>query len=385
MSGPDVDPPHFAIRACVDATVPRLEVTVIVLVTTFPALPLGLPRPLRFAPWPDGARAPLDVRVCGLGQGARARPPPSSRHGPAAAGAPLATVVAGPAPAAVAASSIEAVFLADVDDEDDDGPPVVVDQVGSPSNGAIEVDSPGSRPCGSPGEGPEALRSGVVEVFVATSGGGGTVAEAQAMGPPCSFPGDGGAECAFHDDTEFFRRPRDRTREDRQHPARDGRQHRWLAQFRHHQRGDPSAGRPRRPRDPHHPSSAAAGTGAGHGGDPTAVARPEGDTAPATGPVEGTKNDVTDLVGTKVHEHPEAIELYGHASTGRMWTMNDDVFRSPTPGPKLIVADGFDALRWTTVVVSKRHRNEACRAFREAGATIRVPTPEAERQSVGAA
>jgi TRAP-type transport system periplasmic protein len=65
-----------------------------------------------------------------------------------------------------------------------------------------------------------------------------------------------------------------------------------------------------------------------------------------------------------------------------MWMMNNDALMALTPEQRKIVDDGFDALRWTAVVMPKRRQIEAYQAFTDAGGEIYVPTPEEKAQFV---
>jgi len=118
------------------------------------------------------------------------------------------------------------------------------------------------------------------------------------------------------------------------------------------------------------------------GGAPTSIAWPEVYTSLATGIVEGTKNGITDIVGMKFHEHLNYMTLDGHAYMGAMWMMNNDALMAMTPEQRKIVDDGFNALRWTAIVMPKRRQIEAYEAFTEAGGEIYVPTAEEKAQFI---
>jgi TRAP-type transport system periplasmic protein len=62
--------------------------------------------------------------------------------------------------------------------------------------------------------------------------------------------------------------------------------------------------------------------------------------------------------------------------------MNNDALMALPPAQRKIVDDGFDALRWTAVVMPKRRQIEAYQAFTDAGGEIYVPTPEEKAQFV---
>ena len=65
--------------------------------------------------------------------------------------------------------------------------------------------------------------------------------------------------------------------------------------------------------------------------------------------------------------------------------MNNDTFMSMSEDLRRIVHDGFQALRGTTIVMPQRRQIDAYNAFREAGGTIYVPTPEEREQFAAAA
>jgi TRAP-type C4-dicarboxylate transport system substrate-binding protein len=87
----------------------------------------------------------------------------------------------------------------------------------------------------------------------------------------------------------------------------------------------------------------------------------------------------------KFHEHLKYITLDGHAYMGALWMMNNDFFESLSAEEKKIVEDGFDALRWTTIVLPKRRQIEAYETFKQAGGTVYVPTEEEKAEFVSAA
>lgn len=313
---------------------------------------------------------------------------PRLRHGLLGATALLAASFVAPPPAPAADYTIKAVFLANTNDEDYDGLLVFEDYVESHSNGAIEVEIyPGGQLCGNPRECLEGLQGGVIEVFITTFGGfGNIVPEAQVMDLPYIFASDRIAECALDNDSAFFRHLRDRTLEQtgNMRLMTIGNTGGWR-NFATTNRlirtpADVAGLKIRTISSPLQQELVKA-----MGGSPTPVAWPEVYTSLATGVIEGTKNGITDIVGMKFHEHLKYITLDGHAYMGAMWMMNDDFFQSLSPDLKRIVEDGFDALRWTTIVLPKRRQIEAYQAFREAGGTIYVPTPEEKKQFVDAA
>ena len=314
---------------------------------------------------------------------------PPFRTGVAATAAALALLAGAAAgPAAAQEHTLKAVFLANTEDEDYDGLLVFKDFVESRSNGEIAVEIyPGGQLCGNPRECLEALQGGIVEIFLTTFGGFGNVMPAaQVMDLPYIFPSDRVAECALAGDTEFFQKLRDATLDQtgNMRLMTIGNTGGW--------RNFATVGTPvKAPGDIEGlkirtiSSELQQKLVEAMGGSPTPVAWPEVYTSLATGVIDGTKNGITDIVGMKFHEHLDHITLDGHAYMGALWMMNNDVFQSMSDEHKRIVEDGFDALRWTTIVLPKRRQIEAYEAFTEAGGEIYVPGPEEKQQFVAAA
>jgi TRAP-type transport system periplasmic protein len=305
-------------------------------------------------------------------------------------GALAATLLAAMAalPAAAADYTVKAVFLANTDDEDYDGLLVFKDFVEAQSNGAIEVEIyPGGQLCGNPRECLEALQGGIIEVFLTTFGGfGNLVPETQVMDLPYIFPSDRVAECALANDTDFFKKVRDATLEQtgNMRLMTIGNTGGW--------RNFATVGKQiKSPADVEGlkirtiSSELQQQMVSAMGGSPTPVAWPEVYTSLATGVIDGTKNGITDIVGMKFQEHLKYITLDGHAYMGALWMMNNDFYDSLDDNLKQIVNDGFDALRWTTIVMPKRRQIEAYDAFKKAGGEIYVPSAEEKAQFVEAA
>jgi len=292
------------------------------------------------------------------------------------------------APAIAAADPIKIVFLANTDDEDYDGSLVFKDYVEAVSNGEIEVEIyPGGQLCGNPDECLEALQAGIIEVFITTFGGFGNILpEAQVMDMPYIFPNDRVAECALANDSEFFQLIRDRTLE-----QTGNMRLMTISNTGGWRNFATTSTQIRTPSDVEGLKIRTIGSEVQQelvrsmGGAPTSIAWPEVYTSLATGIVEGTKNGITDIVGMKFHEHLNYMTLDGHAYMGAMWMMNNDALMALTPEQRKIVDDGFDALRWTAIVLPKRRQIEAYEAFIEAGGEVYVPTPDEKAQFVAAA
>jgi TRAP-type transport system periplasmic protein len=302
------------------------------------------------------------------------------------AGAAALGLLAGAAAPAIAQDhTIKIVFLANQDDEDYDGSLVFKDYVEAVSNGDIAVEIyPGGQLCGNPDECLEALQGGIIEVFITTFGGFGNIMpQAQVMDLPYMFANDRIAECALASDSEFFALIRDRTLE-----QTGNMRLMTISNTGGWRNFATTSTQIKTPADVEGLKIRTIGSEVQQelvrsmGGAPTSIAWPEVYTSLATGIVEGTKNGITDIVGMKFHEHLKYMTLDGHAYMGAMWMMNNDVLMAMTPEQRKIVDDGFDALRWTAIVMPKRRQIEAYQAFTDAGGTIYVPTPEEKAQFV---
>lgn len=291
------------------------------------------------------------------------------------------TLMAGAATAPAQAQdyTINIVFLANENDEDYDGSLVFEDWVESRSNGRIAVEIfPGGQLCGNPNECIEGLQSGVLDVFITTIGGLSNVfPPAQVMDVPYMFANDRVAECALSNDSEFTQAlgeaVLDQTGNMRLMTI--GNTGGW--------RNFATVGtQVRTPADVEGlrirtiSSEIQQELVRAMGGTPTPVAWGELYTAFATGVVEGSKNGITDIIGMSFHDHLDNMTLDGHAYMGALWWMNNDVFSSMPEDLQRIVQDGFDRLRITTLVMPQRRQIEAYNAFREAGGTVYVPTPD---------
>ena len=288
------------------------------------------------------------------------------------------TLCAATLPAQAAEHSLNLVFLANTDDEDYDGALVFKDWVESRSNGEIEVTIyPGGQLCGNPRECIESLQDGLVHIFITTIGGFGNVLpESQVMDLPYMFRDDRVAECALSD--SFVAELRQATLDKTGGTMRlmtIGNTGGW--------RNFATVGKQiKTPADAEGlkirtiSSELQQELVKAVGASPTPVSWGELYTSLATGVVDGTKNGITDIVGMKFHEHLKNITLDGHAYMAALWWMNNDSFMAMNPEQKRIVTDGFDRLRLTTLIIPQRRQIDAYQAFKEAGGTVYVPTPE---------
>ena len=289
------------------------------------------------------------------------------------------------APALAQSHTLKIVFLANQDDEDYDGSLVFKDYVEAVSNGEIAVEIyPGGQLCGNPDECLEALQAGIIEVFITTFGGFGNILpEAQVMDLPYMFANDRVAECVLNNDSAFFELIRDRTLE-----QTGNMRLMTISNTGGWRNFATTTTQIKTPADVEGLKIRTIGSEVQQelvrsmGGAPTSIAWPEVYTSLATGIVEGTKNGITDIVGMKFHEHLNYMTLDGHAYMGAMWMMNNDALMAMTPEQRKIVDDGFNALRWTAIVMPKRRQIEAYEAFTEAGGEIYVPTAEEKAQFI---
>lgn len=115
------------------------------------------------------------------------------------------------------------------------------------------------------------------------------------------------------------------------------------------------------------------------GANPTPIAWSEVYTALATGVVVGTKNGIQDIVGMKLHEQLKHVVLDGHGYMGGLWWYSEPSWRELPPDLQRIVYDGFQQLKNVTRGILKRRQIDAYEEFRKAGGVIHAPSP-AEKQ-----
>ncbi|SVC46340.1 uncharacterized protein METZ01_LOCUS299194 [marine metagenome] len=115
------------------------------------------------------------------------------------------------------------------------------------------------------------------------------------------------------------------------------------------------------------------------GGNPTPVSWSEVYTALATGVVDGTKNGIHDIVSMQLHEQIKFVTLDGHAYMGGLWWYSEHSWRDLSIEHQELVLQGFQKLKTTTRDAIKRWEAESYEVFEESGGTIIVPNPQ-ERQ-----
>ena len=277
--------------------------------------------------------------------------------------------------------TIKIAFLGSPEDEDFDGSMVFKDYVESRSNGTAQVEIyPSGQFCGNERECLENLHAGTLEVYITTIGGFGNVfGPGQVLDLPYMFSSDRIAECVF--DGPFVNDLRTGV-------LQEGIPMRLMAISNtggwrnfatvNKQITTPADVQGQKIRTI--PAEIQQELVRQLGGNPTAVAWPEVYTSLATGVVEGTKNGITDIVNMKFHEHIKYITLDGHAYMGALWWFSEPAWQALSPELRRIVYDGFQHLKTVTRAFPMRRQIEAYEAFRQAGGTIYVPTPDEKAQ-----
>jgi tripartite ATP-independent transporter DctP family solute receptor len=268
-------------------------------------------------------------------------------------------------------------FLGSPEDEDYDGALVFKQYVESRSNGRAEVELyPSGQFCSNERECLEGMYTGVLQVFMLTTGSLGTIfGPGQVLDLPYTFRDDAVAECVLDgtmiadlrseilaskmpirlmtiSNTGGWRNFASTDAQIRTPADIDGRKFRTIS------------------------APVQQELVRQLGGNPTPVAWSEVYTALATGVVEGTKNGIQDIVGMKLHEQIKFVTLDGHSYMGGMWWFSEVSWQELPPDIRRIVYDGFQELKTVTRGVIKRREIEAYREFVASGGTLYVPTPE---------
>lgn len=296
----------------------------------------------------------------------------------------IGAVVSGSAPAAD--YTIRFSFLGSPDDEDYDGALVFKQFVESRSNGSAAVEIyPSGQFCSNERECLEGMQTGVLQVFMLTTGGLGSIfGPGQVLDLPYTFRDDAVAECVL--DGPIISELREAILETglgirlmtvsntggwRNFAATD-------SVIRNP--GDVEGRKIRTISAPIQQELVRQ-----LGGNPTPVAWSEVYTALATGVVEGTKNGIQDIVGMKLHEQIKFITLDGHSYMGGLWWFSETTWQDLPANLQRIVYDGFQELKTVTRGIVKRREIEAYAEFERAGGTLYVPTPEEKNRFRGAA
>ncbi len=268
-------------------------------------------------------------------------------------------------------------FLGSPEDEDYDGALVFKQYVESRSNGRAEVELyPSGQFCSNERECLEGMHTGVLQVFMLTTGSLGSIfGPGQVLDLPYTFRDDAVAECVLDgpmiadlrseilgsnmpirlmtiSNTGGWRNFASTDAQIRTPADIDGRKFRTIS------------------------APVQQELVRQLGGNPTPVAWSEVYTALATGVVEGTKNGIQDIVGMKLHEQIKFVTLDGHSYMGGMWWYSEVSWQELPPDIRRIVYDGFQELKTVTRGIIKRREIEAYREFEESGGTLYVPTLE---------
>lgn len=267
-------------------------------------------------------------------------------------------------------------FLGSPEDEDYDGAVVFEQYVESRSNGRVEVELyPSGQFCSNERECLEGLQTGVLQVFMLTTGGLGSIfGPGQVLDLPYTFRDDAVAECVVDgpimaelrgaildadlgirlmvvSNTGGWRNFATTDRQIRTPDDIQGRKFRTIS------------------------APVQQELVRQLGGNPTPVAWSEVYTALATGVVEGTKNGIQDIVGMKLHEQIRYVTLDGHSYMGGLWWFSEISWQTYPPDLQRIVYDGFQELKTVTRGIIKRREIDAYREFTDDGGTLYVPTP----------
>jgi len=266
-------------------------------------------------------------------------------------------------------------FLGSPEDEDYDGALVFKQYVESRSNGRAEVELyPSGQFCSNERECLEGMQTGVLQVFMLTTGSLGSIfGPGQVLDLPYTFRDDAVAECVLDGpmiaelrsailDTDVSIRLMtvSNTGGWRNFASTDG------------QIRTPADIKGRKFRTISAPVQQELVRQLG--GNPTPVAWSEVYTALATGVVEGTKNGIQDIVGMKLHEQIKFVTLDGHSYMGGLWWFSEVTWQELPPDIQRIIYDGFQELKTVTRGVIKRREIDAYREFEESGGTLYVPT-----------
>jgi tripartite ATP-independent transporter DctP family solute receptor len=282
--------------------------------------------------------------------------------------------------------TIRFAFLGSPEDEDYDGALVFQQYVQSRSNGRVEVEVyPSGQFCSNERECLEGMQTGVLQVFMLTTGGLGSIfGPGQVLDLPYTFRDDAVAECVLDGPMSA----------DLRHAILDAGLKIRLMTVSNTGGWRNFATTDSQIRSPDDVAGRKIRTIAAPvqqelvrqlGGNPTPVAWSEVYTALATGVVEGTKNGIQDIVGMKLHEQIKFVTLDGHSYMGGLWWYSEVSWQELPTDLQRIVYDGFQELRTVTRGIIKRREIEAYKEFEESGGSIYVPTQEEKMVFQGAA
>jgi TRAP-type transport system periplasmic protein len=281
--------------------------------------------------------------------------------------------------APLAATELNVVFLANVEDQEYDASLVFKNFVESRTGGEITVNIfPGAQLCGSANECFEAMRAGVVDLYTATAGGAAAIyPPIQGMDIPYSFSGDRAAEATLRDQ-QFTAFLREKLLES------SGGDILLLALtqtggWRNLANGE------REIRSPEDVAGLRFRTIESElqqtlvremGGSPTPLPWLEVYTALQTGVVDGTLNSISDIANMNFQEQIQYLTLDGHAYMASMWFMGNQKFRSLTPEQQQVVIDGGALMSTIQFGLQPRKELDAWEKWSQAGGNIYTPTEE---------
>ena len=272
-------------------------------------------------------------------------------------------------------------FLGSPEDEDYDGALVFKQYVESRSNGRAEVEIyPSGQFCSNERECLEGMQTGVLQVFMLTTGSLGSIfGPGQVLDLPYTFRDDAVAECVLDGPiiADLRRAILDSNMPIRLMTVSNTGGWRNFAST-NAQIRSPADISGRKFRTISAPVQQELVRQLG--GNPTPVAWSEVYTALATGVVEGTKNGIQDIVGMKLHEQIKFVTLDGHSYMGGMWWFSEVSWQELPSDIRRIVYDGFQELKTVTRGIIKRRQIDAYREFEESGGTLYVPTAEENLQ-----
>lgn len=292
----------------------------------------------------------------------------------------LATLMAGTAGVAMAQDiMLRATANSNENDEDYDGLVVFKNYVENASNGAIGVEIfMGTQLCAKPDECMAGVSDGTIDIYISTSGGAaGLFPYVQVLDLPYLMSDDRVAEEVLTGDfTRMLRKMALADSGDTIRLMTIGNTGGWRNYANTKQRiATPAdlAGMKMRTVPADLPQTLATTLGAA----PTPIPWPELFTSLQTGVVEGTANDITDIMSMKFTDAGiKYLTLDGHSYMGAFWWMNNDRFTGMTDAQKQVVLDGFAALQQATFASPKRKEIQAYADYKAAGGEIYVPTAE---------
>ena len=270
-------------------------------------------------------------------------------------------------------------FLASPEDEDYDGANAFKELVEGRSGGRVDVQIfPSGQFCSNERECLEGMQSGVLQVFMLTTGGLGSIfGPGQVLDLPYTFNGDAVAECVLDGPI---------TQDLRTAILDAGLGIRLMAVSNTGgwRNFATTSGQIRTPADIEGLKIRTIAAPVQQelvrqlGGNPTPVAWSEVYTALATGVVEGTKNGIQDIVGMKLHEQIKFVTLDGHSYMGGIWWFSEASWKQLPPDIQQIIQEGFQKLTVVTRAIIKERESAAYEEFETSGGSLYTPT-EAEK------